>query len=260
MIDEEEVKDEDEELDEQLDRDALENDSSKHYLPYYVRAFLVGVESVLSSARLNSWCNDYEKAVLKIVSEQLSLPALKLLARIQRRRKMCFFRVADLHAKYHKDLGHDCDIGTVVRELEEFQLVRLILPSPAQTEGKKIQEFSSKLAIKQTLNGEDDNKKSTMYFLSSLSSRISLAISANIRCYSSENRVADEVKNSSNEIFDPLLSLFSLPLDDINAIINLVGGALAESIKQSRRLKLSKNQMIKNLIKTANSVSTFLNH
>lgn len=196
---------------------------------YYVRAFLIGMESVLYSHRLGSWCTETEKSKLEKICRGSSPEALKILARIQRRRKVTFFRVSELILKYQKDLGHGKDVWDVIRELEESKLICLLLPPDSQTKERVIPVDHRVEGDLQQELGKQELGQSGELGQSSVAS----------------------------DIFDPLFGLSSLSSADLNSVIMPLGGVLAECLRNSRRRKLSKLQIIKELIKSTSGKIRF---
>lgn len=175
----------------------------------------MGVESVAQSARLGSWCNEGEKQILEIICEKISPGALKLLARIQRRRKVMFFRVSDLIAKYKDDLGPECNIWDVITELCGFNLIYLLFPPSQSNPATDVTKLGTGTGVAKLGTGT----------------------------------VVSNIGTAIDEMFDPLLSLFSLSSDELGSIVSPLGGVVAECLKNSKRRKLSKSQTIIELIK-----------
>lgn len=217
-------------------------DAQTAAMPYYVKAFLMGVSAVVDSACLNTWVTSEELQTLKSISQGLSVTTLKLLARIQRRRKTCFFKVSYLRSKYQKDLGSDRDVLDVLKELERFKLVRLISQSSIVEDGRSNRPATSTgfaQSVKAPIAECHDRSEST-----ETPRNLSNNDSPDGSSFS---------EAATSDIFDPLCALFSLSLRDLNLIAkNSLKGILAESVKHSKRCKSSKNKIVKDLITTAN--------
>lgn len=207
----------------------------------------------------------------------LSVPSLKLLARIQRRRKVYFFKVSDLELKYQKDLTPECNIWEAIDELQNLQLIYLISPRnwTCQTTNKTTRNFAASCVgtdnTEMSNRHQAENQQPTRFAMtqsnfdqgSKVHSTGSTSTTTLLRCATndSQNNNNNNNTNVSNNqrpvTFDPLYSVFSLSLDELKSLTaNSRGGILSESVKQSRRQKLSKIQLMRNLIKTANGKKT----
>lgn len=171
--------------------------------PYYVRIFLSRCR-LASSVQLSSVFSSLELDQLRFICTQLSNHSIALLARLQRRRRVAYFRLTEVAQRYGKEFR---DLSALYQAVAELRQLRLLAHLDAH-----VQTCSSfNLGVQKNVNQE---QKSTVD-----------AAAGRSATYNSS-----QVK--SHTLLDPLWALLSLSVDEIGALTAGIGGVVDDLWKR----------------------------
>lgn len=180
--------------------------------PYYLRVFLSRCQ-LAQVAPLASVFSIEESNQLHVIHTRLSESAVALLARLQRRRRVAYFRLSDVAKRYSTDFS---DITTLFKAAEELKRCNLLVSLGGETtwscsDGEPRKCYQKEEA-KRVVGGSAQGAPVPMDL------------------HSAEPRAVE----SDDSCLDPLWALLSLSMDEIGVLMGSVGGVAEDMWKKKR--------------------------